>query len=253
MLHRLRAAALFLVLTLLVAAAIAIPIHFLWYPGALFSQAGGRELFFLIVGVELVLGPIVVFVIYRPGKKGLLFDLVTLGILQLVALSFGIWVLFQSRPAYVVFVKDRFDLVRANEIPPEELAKARAGPFAEIPLAGPKVVGAEMPKDPDEQFRITMSAMSGGGDVQNSPQYYVPYDDVRGYVLLAAKPIARLRELNPGRAGDIDAIVRDHGGAEEGLRFLPMRAGKFIDLAVVVDSVRGDVLEISALRPWEFK
>ena len=253
MLHRLRAAALFLALTLLVAAAIAIPIHFLWYPGALFSQAGGRELFFLIVGVELVLGPIVVFVIYRPGKKGLLFDLVTLGILQLGALGFGIWVLFQSRPAYIVFVKDRFDLVRANEIAPEDLAKVSAGPFAEIPIGGPRLVGAEMPKDPDEQFRITMSAMSGASDVQNFPQYYVPYDDARGYVLLHAKPIARLRELNPGRAAEIDRIVRDHGGAEGRLRFLPMRAGKFVDLTIVLDSARGDLLEISDLRPWEFK
>src|SRR6185436_6548111 len=97
MLDRLRAAALFLGLTLVVAAAIAIPIHFLWYPGALFSQAGGRELFFLIVGVDLVLGPTVIFVIYRPGKKGLFFDLLMLAIVQFAALCFGIWVLFQSR------------------------------------------------------------------------------------------------------------------------------------------------------------
>jgi hypothetical protein len=252
MLERLRAAALFLGLTLVVAAIIAVPILFLWYPGALFSAAGGRELFFLIVGVDLVLGPTVIFVIYRPGKKGLFFDLLVLGIVQFSALCFGIWVLFESRPAYIVFVKDRFELVRANEIPPEELAKAKAGPFAKAPIAGPTVVGAELPKDPDEQFRIMMSAMSGV-DVQNFPQYYVPYDDVRGYVLLTAKPIARLRELNPGRAADIDRIVRNHGGAEDGLRFLPMRAGKSTDLTVVLDKVRGDVLEISALRPWEFK
>jgi len=251
MLERLRAAALLLVLTLVVATLVAVPIHFLWYPGALFSQAGGRELFFLIVGVDLVLGPAVIFVIYRPGKKGLFFDLLVLGVVQFSALCFGIWVLFQSRPAYFVFVKDRFEMVRANEIPPEELAKAKAGPFAEIPMAGPKVVGAELPKDQDEQFRIMMSAMKGV-DLQNFPQYYVPYDDARGYVLLAAKPIARLRELNPGRAADIDRIVKDHGGAEDGLRFLPMRAGMTVDLTIVVDR-RGDVLEISALRPWEFK
>lgn len=252
MLERLRAAALLLGLTLVVAAAVALPIHFLWYPGALFSQAGGRELFFLIVGVELVLGPAVILVIYRPGKKGLFFDLLVLALVQVSALCFGIWVLFQSRPAYFVFVKDRFELVRANEIAPEALAKASAGPFAEVPMARPRVVGAELPKDPDEQFRIAMSAMKSGPDVQHLPQYYVPYDDVRGYVLLNAKPIARLRELNPGRTADIDRIVRDHGGAEEGLRFLPMRAGMTIDLTIVVDR-RGDVLEISALRPWEFK
>jgi hypothetical protein len=250
--NRFRAAALFLALSLAIAALVYLPIHYLWYPGALFAQAGGRQLFLLIVGIEMVLGPLIVFIIYRPGKKGLVFDIVVLSLLQAAALGFGIWVLFESRPAYVVFVRDRFELVRANEIGEQELAKAR-GAFADIPLAGPRTVGAELPKDPDEQFRLAMSAMSGAADVQNFPQYYVPYDDVRGYVLLVAKPIARLRELNPGRGVDIDRIVRDHGGAEDGLRFLPMRAGKFIDLAVVVDSVRADVLEISALRPWEFK
>ena len=252
MLVRLRAAAAFLAMTLVVAAIVSIPIHLLWYPGALFTEAGGRQLFFLIVGVDLVLGPAIVFIIYRPGKKGLLFDLVTLGVLQLSALCFGVWVLFESRPAYLVFVKDRFEMVRANDIPEEELAKARGGPFAKTPMGGPMIVGAELPKDPDEQFRITMSAMRGV-DVQNFPQYYVPYDAVRGYVLLAAKPIARLRELNPGRAADIDRIVANHGGSEEGLRFLPMRAGMVKDVTVILDRVRGDILEISALRPWEFK
>ena len=248
MMHRLRASAVYLALTATVAILVFVSVHYLWYPGALFSAAGGRELFFLISGIDLVLGPLIVFIIYRPGKRGLKMDLAIIGTLQLAALAAGIWVLFESRPAYIVFVKDRFELVRANDIAEEDRAKA-AAPFARAPLTGPLVVGAILPKDPDEQFKLIMSSMSGR-DVQFFPKYYVPYEDVKGDVMLKAGPMSRLRELNPG--GAVDALEKKLGKGDADVRFLPMRAEKH-DLTVIVDNVRAEVLDIARLRPWEFK
>jgi hypothetical protein len=249
---RYRAAALYLAGTATVAAAVFPPIYFFWYPWALFEQAGGRELFQLIVGVGLVAGPLLVLIVFVPGKKGLAFDLAFIAFVQASTLAYGVHVLFESRPAYIVFVKDRYELVRANEIAEGDLAKAKPGPFATLPWTGPRIVGGRIPKDPDEQYRLMMSALAGT-DIQHLPQHYVPYPEVKDQVLSRAEKIARLRELNPQRNAEIDRLVARHGGAEGGLRFLPLRAGHRADLATIVDAKSADVLDIAGLRPWEFK
>jgi|SRR5688572_414434 len=252
MMSRVRFAALYLAVTAAIAILVFLTARFFWYPYDLFTAAGGRDLFFLVSGVDLVLGPVVVFILYKPGKKGLKLDLATVGALQLAALCFGIWVLFESRPAFIVFVKDRFELVRANEIPAQEAAKARGTSFAHPPLWGPRVVGAVLPKDSDEQFRVTMSAMAGQ-DLHFFPQHYMPYEDLKGDVMLKAFPMARLRALNPGKGEAIEALEKRLGKTDADLRFLPMRAGPTLDLTVIVDNVRAEVVDIVALRPWEYK
>ena len=222
----------------------------LWYPGALFSSAGGRQLFLLIAGVDVTLGPLLTTIVFVPGKRGLAFDIVVIVMLQCAALSYGVWVLFQARPAYIAFVKDRFELVRANDIPDAELARAANGPYASLPLAGPKVVGTRMPSDPAEQTRVIISGI-GGVDLQSFPQYYVDYDRVRSDARGRSKPLAQLRALNPADGAAIDRIVAASARTEGGLAFLPMRAGR-LDLTVILDARTGEVVTVAALRPWNY-
>ncbi|MEO7743376.1 MAG: creatininase family protein [Usitatibacter sp.] len=89
---------------------------FLWFPQPLFRGAGGRDLFLVLALVDVTIGPLITLVIFKPGKPGLKFDLATIAVLQLAALSYGTHVLFEARPVWVVFLKDRFDLIRANQI-----------------------------------------------------------------------------------------------------------------------------------------
>jgi hypothetical protein len=247
---RFRAAALHFAISLLIATVVFLVIFFVWYPGALFERVGGKDLFLLIVGVDVTLGPLITLIIFRSGKKGLKFDLATIAVIQLLALTYGVWVLYESRPAYIVFIKDRFELARANDIAPAERAKAKA-PFDELPVTGPRVVGARLPTDPDEQFRIMMSA-SAGLDIQGFPQYFVPYDEVRREALAKSAPFGELRKFNPDNPEAVQALLKRLGGREERLRFLPMRAEK-TDVTAVLDASTGELLHIAALRPWEFK
>jgi hypothetical protein len=149
-----------------------------------------------------------------------------------------------------VFVKDRFELVRANQIPDENLQKPAARPYAALPLTGPMLVGARMPTDPAESMRIALSG-AAGVDLQMFPEYYVPYDSVRAEVGQKALPLARLRKLNAGAVEDIDQMLARSGRREEEVGYLPFRAGKK-DLTVLLDRRNGDVIRYSALRPWEY-
>lgn len=243
---RIRAALAYLAATALVAAVVSSVAFFLWYPGPFFEAAGGFALMKLTVLVNLTLGPFVVFLIYKPGKWGLRFDLVTLAVLQLCALMYGVYVLFEARPAYVAFVKDRFEMARANGFSEGELAKG--GPYARLSVTGPLWVGVKMPTDPDEAYRLMVSGM-GGVDAQYYPKYYIPYEAVKGDVAAHVQPIDLLRERNPAERARVDEAVAKCGKPESALGFVPMRAGK-ADLTVIVDRATGEVLRVSGVRPW---
>ncbi|MEO7744152.1 MAG: TfpX/TfpZ family type IV pilin accessory protein [Usitatibacter sp.] len=246
---RLRASGIHFGLSATVAALVFAVIALVWYPGGFLSGAGGLELFLLVASVDVTLGPLLTFIVFVPGKKGLAFDLAVIGTLQVAALVYGVHVLFEARPAYVVFVKDRFEVVRANEIEDADLAKGNPG-FDAIPITGPRIAAARLPTDPAEATRIMLSGIAGK-DIQTFPQHYVPYDEMRGTALAQAKPLRDLRALNPSGGTQIDAVLKDLSIRDEGARFLPVRAGKR-DLVALLDAREGRVLKFVALRPWEY-
>jgi len=244
--HRFRAGLIHLSLSATVAALVFLPIYFFWYPDILYDYAGGRALFLLIVSVDVTLGPLITTIIFVPGKRGLVFDLVVIAILQLAALSYGVYVLFESRPVYIVYVKDRFELVRANEIPDAEMA--RSGDYGRLSWTGPRYVGVRFPTDPNEQFNLAVSGM-GGVDIQHMPRYYAPYDEVRAQVVAHGRRLELLRAYNPASAARVAELERRSDASS--LSFVPLRAGKN-DASVIINS-RGDVVAIEPLMPWNLK
>src|SRR5258708_32198543 len=101
---RWQASGLHLLISVAVAAAVFALMLSLWYPGPLFEAAGGNDLLFILVGVDVVIGPLITLVIFRSGKRGLKFDLVAIGVLQMGALVYGMHVVHLARPAFIVFV-----------------------------------------------------------------------------------------------------------------------------------------------------
>lgn len=246
---RLKAGGIHFALSATIAALVFAVIALVWYPDGLLPGAGGLELFLLVACVDVTLGPLLTTIVFVPRKKGLPFDLAVIATLQVAALVYGMHVLFEARPAYIVFVKDRFEVVRANQIEDADLARGRPG-LDYRPLTGPRVVAVRMPTDPTEAFRILISGI-GGKDVQTYPQHYVAYDELRAQALAKAKPVAELRALNPGRGAEIDAVAASLSRSDQQLRFLPVRAGKR-DLVALLDARDGHALKFVALRPWEY-
>lgn len=89
-------------------------VFFLWYPAPLHLALGVTSVFMLLIIVDITLGPLLTFLIYQPGKKTLKFDLVVIVVLQLLALSYGLWAVIQGRPVWLVLNADRFDVVQAT-------------------------------------------------------------------------------------------------------------------------------------------
>jgi len=249
--NRWQAFAVHLALSALIAATLVAIILYVWYPGPYFGTMGGRDLLLLMVSVDVILGPAITLVVYRPGKKGLRFDLAVIAVLQLAALAYGAYIVFEARPVYAVFSVDRFDSVTANAVDAASLAKA-AAPFRSVPLSGPRVVGSRLPANQEERTKIMFDSIGGGPDLPNLAQYYVPYADVAADAAKRAKPLARLRGQNaahPEELAELDRLVARSGRPIESFAYLPLtvRTG---NLAVVVDAKSGEIAGMLALDPW---
>ena len=79
-----------------------------WYPGVLYSIDGGREGMRIIIGVDLILGPLLTLIVFKSGKPGLKFDLVAIGILRLTCLLGGIYIVYTERPMAFVYYDKHF-------------------------------------------------------------------------------------------------------------------------------------------------
>ena len=236
-------------ISLLVAGLVYVAVRYFWYPGPLFEVAGGLELLLLIISVDVTLGPLITLIIFKPGKWGLKFDLTVIGVLQVAALVYGLYSIAESRPVYITFVKDRFELVRAGELDDADIAQGAPG-FQSLSWFGYRLAGARLPKDPKEQLKHMDLAILGGKDVHFFPKLYVPYEQVAPDAGRVSAPMAKLRSLNPESVAQVDALVRSAGG-ESDLGFLPMRAGKR-DMSVVVRRKDGAVVALLPLKPWEY-
>jgi hypothetical protein len=231
--NRWQAAGTHFLISLLIAAAALTVILGMWFPGALFEAAGGLGLLYLLVGVDVVLGPLLTLLVFKSGKPGMKFDFAVIGTLQLAALIYGFSTVEQARPAFVVFVLDRFEMVAAVDLAPEELAAAKYPEFRSAPWTGPKLVAADMPTDNAERQKLVRLALTGA-DLQHFPKYYVPYAERSKEVLAKAMTIAKLRATEPANAPAVDAWLASSGTKEDAVRALLLRT-RFAWLVVLVD------------------
>jgi hypothetical protein len=221
----------------------------LWYPPPYFDAMGGATLIALIVGCDVVLGPLITLIIFKSGKKSLKMDLTIIGCIQVAALAYGTYTIFIARPVFTVFAVDRFEVVAANEIKPEELARATNPEYSKLSLTGPRMVAARLPDDPQERSLLTTQALSGGDDIKALPRLYVPYDDLAKQAASRAQPLSRLKTRNDAGSTRIDEFLRASGLREDSVGYLPLSA-RNQSMSVILDKDSGQIRGIVDANPW---
>lgn len=91
---------------------------FYWYPAPFFSASGGWQGLRIVALIDVVLGPLLTLVLFSPKKpnKELITDLSLVAIMQIAALCWGIYTVYQQRPAAVVFLDYSFYTVPAQDL-----------------------------------------------------------------------------------------------------------------------------------------
>jgi hypothetical protein len=192
-----RAFAIHFLVTLTLCAGAAALVFLIWYPDPFQDMLGGTKLFEVMVACDLGLGPLTSFIIYnsKKSRRELLFDYSVVGLIQLAAFCYGIYAVANTRPAYVVFLQDRIEVMSAGEIDDADLAKGAEG-YRTRPKWGPKLVGIQVPSDPKEREKVTFSAFSGK-DYSSLPAYYVAYEQNLAEIKHRALPVSALEKRHP--------------------------------------------------------
>jgi hypothetical protein len=240
-LNRWQAAGMHLLISMAIAAIVLFVVIRIWYPPPLFTAEGGSDLLFILIAVDVVLGPLITLIIYKVGKPSLRFDLTVIALIQACALAYGCHVMFVARPVYIVLVVDQFETVRANDLEPADIAQAKDPAFRSLPLSGPVYVATDIPKDMKEIRAILEESQKSGKIVTHLPRYYVPYASQ------AAKAVTQSQPLDAAlkRGGDFAHLAANFldgsGRKADSLNFIPVQTRRGFG-AVLIDAKSGDIV-----------
>jgi hypothetical protein len=132
----------------------------------------------IMVGVDVVLGPLLTFIVAASAKprRILARDVGVIVLVQLVAFGYGVTTLWHGRPLYYAFSVNCLSVVQAQDIE-QDSAAASAQNSALTPhwYSLPRWIWAPLPNDSQEADKIIRSAIQGGFDVTARPAYYKPW------------------------------------------------------------------------------
>ncbi|HMS27999.1 MAG TPA: pilus assembly protein [Burkholderiaceae bacterium] len=204
--------------SLAVAALIAALVFLVWYPYPFRELAGGKDLFILVIAVDIICGPLLTAILFSPHKpkKELLTDLSLVVLIQLAALAYGVWNVWLARPIYLVNESNRFHVVSRVGIDTDGLQKLPAEMQPRL-FSGPlKVTMRDVL--PQEQASIDMTLKLGNhtGKAQ-LPELYLPYDGAKAFQ--NSSSISTILKLMPQKRSEMEAIAKEAGVDLQNLHF----------------------------------
>lgn len=238
-------------LSIAVAGLVAFLVFGFWFPGALRELAGGADLFWLIVGVDVVCGPLLTLVIFNPAKPRaeLARDVALVAAIQLLALGYGVHTLSYARPVALVYEIDRFRVVSFADV------DADADEAEQIPdwaqpwrFSRPRTVGIRSSSTGAEKLDSINLSLAGIEPSQR-PSWWQDYALSRPQVLERARPLPELRAKHPEQSALLDAAVAqalhnnqpDETTDAQALRWLPLVSRRATDWVVLLDPITARV------------
>ncbi len=145
---KLKATGVHLSLSILVFIYLSYQIVFNWYPEPYLSVDGGWQGLRLIGAVDLVLGPLITFLIFDLSKsrRAILFDLIIIAMIQFGALFYGVYMTYYQRPVAIVLI-DEFVMPVIEENFGENLPSPSL--LADYSDEKPPIIYSDLPLDAD--------------------------------------------------------------------------------------------------------
>lgn len=107
---KLKASSIHLGMSLVIFFILAYQIYYVWYPQPYFSVDGGWQGIRIIAAVDLVLGPLITFVVFdwSKSRKEIMLDLMVIAVIQISALTYGVVTTYEQRPVAIVLSGETF-------------------------------------------------------------------------------------------------------------------------------------------------
>lgn len=200
-----------LLASVLVGICVAALVFFIWYPYPYGELSGGRNLFLIVISVDVISGPLLTAVLFNPEKRRseLWRDLGVVVLIQFGALAYGVHAVWLARPLFLVMEVDRFKVVGTPDLQDEAAQNSLKNlPAVLTPKfwSGPVIVGIREPKDAQERMTVLFESIQGGRDYGHRPEFYTLYDAAASKKsLIRAKPLLDYLDKQPSQR--IEAIT----------------------------------------------
>ncbi len=234
------AASIHLLISLFLAAICFLLIYFLWYPFPLVKATGVSGLFLMMLSIDLILGPAFTFIVYKKLKKTLKFDLCIIAIIQLSAMIYGVYSMYEGRPVWIAFAEDRFELIKANDIVDSDVKYDSNITNSNF---GPKYIFVDMKLAPTQKLDMMLEEAKYGISPVQKMEYYKPIELASLELHERAQSLSILNKFNDQHR--INTVLSQYPQATA---WLPLKAS-VVDMTVLVGQ-NSNVIKIVDLRPW---
>lgn len=218
-----------------------------WYRWPGWYLTGVLHVLPVMIGVDVVLGPLMTFVIASPSKSSRMLarDIGCIVAVQLVALLYGCGALWQGRPLYYTFSENELSVVQAMDLNPAEIELGRKSNPALAPhwFSLPRWIWAPLPQDSQTRDAIVTSAVTGGFDVTAMPRYFKDWSQGLPELRKRLQKVDDLRYFSGAQRKVLRERMKQRGFAPDDPITLPM-TGHGVPLLAVFDP---KTLQIKAL------
>lgn len=217
---RLRVLLLHLIFSVLLIAGLTYLVFNRWYPGELLELQGGVPILGWVVGITLVVGPLLTFILFRPEKKRtreLVLDIALILALQVGAFGYGVWTLSIQRPTYLAFLHDRFFVITARDVLGAVPAEVEAIP----PWSnGPRPVFVKLSFGAELEAAKTVYGLDEAPPMAMLPGAYAPLSEGR----------MRLKESGAAEIDTKTGLINVPviGRAGKGMAFIEVEKGELL-------------------------
>ena len=215
-----------------------------FYAYPLYELEGILNILPLLAVVDIVIGPVITFIIFRPNKPGLKVDLWIISALQLLALAYGCYNFYQARPIFSVFVKDRFTLVAIKDFDQMALPKNLSVDF----MQSLKVIGAKVDSEDEAQQSLRETIFEGKPDLEFRAKFYVPYEQIKSQVSKSLQPIEE-ENLSTEDRSQLEAMLSEYKLDMSSIGYLPI-IGKAKDMTVILKREDQTIIGYLETDPW---
>lgn len=246
-----RAALLHLGLSLMAAGAVAMLVFGVWYPSPFPELTGGRTMFFILIAVDVVCGPVLTLVLYDPTKSRFKWriDLGLIVSIQLCALTYGVHQVSSARPVFVALEGDRFRLVQAFDVDSSKLYEAPEG-LRSLSYDGPQLLGVRLASPGDSDYLSSVQLSTQGLHPAFRPSRWRSFEEQSGDLQKLLRPVGELRAKNPLRKADLDTALKNIGLNDEQVGYLPLVREETTDWVALVRRSDGQPVTYLHLDGW---
>ncbi|MFW1838942.1 TfpX/TfpZ family type IV pilin accessory protein [Acinetobacter gyllenbergii] len=214
-------------------------VFMVWYPAPLAKALGVTHLFLMLILIDVIIGPLFGWFVYKENKKSLKMDLTVVILIQIFAFSYGFYTIAQGRPAWILYDAFTFHVIRNSDVETSNLQRAKPE-FQSASWLKPQFVALNVPAKGGGIDRLPPGTIA-----LDHPMYYTDILNARSQIQSVALPMSFLQNFNSKQ--QVNTIIQQYPEADAWMGL----SAPAQDMVVLINKEKGEVVKIVDLHPWK--